>query len=741
MKTPQEAEKQEPKSQKDTASEAIINPVDGTTKSMSQFSPGAATVARITSVKESQLNVQLADNVQGRIDVSEAFKSWEDIKDKKHPLRQFKPKETIPVKVLGIHDARNHRFLPITHRGKGHQVFELTAKNDVSGESDTLTLEKITVGSSWVAFVNNVQDNCVWVNLSPNVRGRIDLMDLSDAVSKLSDIEKHFPIGSALQVRVKNVDVGNNRLDLAATSSTASQPLIWQNLKKGMVLPARITKVTERSIMVQLNENISGPIGLTELSDDYDTVESKLNTYKKNDIIPVCIADVDAPNKKLRLSTRESNVLSSTAQVKDPQINSIQQVKVNDVIRGFVKHVMDKGVFVSLSPNVTAFVRVSDLSDSYIKDWQSAFEVDQKVKGKVLVVDPELNHVQMTLKASMLDKDYVAPLNFSDMKVGQIVTGKVRKVEDFGVFIVVDNSNNVSGLCHRSEIADGQRVEDVRTLYKEGDEVKAKVLKIDQEKRRINFGLKYSYFQEDADDSDDEDMVNGGVELDESSEDEEMEDGGIDLADARSIESGEGSDVEEDEAADEMDVDEEHVLSKSVSGLKTSGFDFSGNELGFEQEKAASDNENDEDDSKKKKRRKPTIQVDRTGDMDRDGPSSVADYERLLLGEPNKSALWIQYMVFQRDLGEVEKARQIAKRALASIMPNEEQEKLNVWTALLHLENGWGSDESVEDAFKEACQRNDTRQMHERLLKIYIDSGKLDVSTPPYLQAKLAIYE
>ena len=55
------------------------------------------------------------------------------------------------------------------------------------------------------------------------------------------------------------------------------------------------------------------------------------------------------------------------------------------------------------------------------------------------------------------------------------------------------------------------------------------------------------------------------------------------------------------------------------------------------------------------------------GDLDANGPQSVADFERLLLGEPDSSLLWLQYMAFQLELGEIEKARSVAERALRTI--------------------------------------------------------------------------
>jgi rRNA biogenesis protein RRP5 len=91
--------------------------------------------------------------------------------------------------------------------------------------------------------------------------------------------------------------------------------------------------------------------------------------------------------------------------------------------------------------------------------------------------------------------------------------------------------------------------------------------------------------------------------------------------------------------------------------------------------------------------------------------------------------MWVRYMVFQRELNEIEKARQIARRALATINPREEKEKMDVWTALLHLENEFAADDAMEATFKEACQHNDSREIHERMIKIYLSAGKIEVRT------------
>lgn len=716
-----EEKKAETKAQT-AAPTTVTNPVDEVSTSITDFTLGKETKARIVSIKDTQLNVLLADNLQGRIDVSEIFDSWEDIKDRKKPLQKFKAKQVLPVRILGLHDARNHRFLPISHRHSRVPVFELTAKTKtpLKSESDVLTLDKVEVDSTWIAYVNNIGDKCLWANLSPNVRGRIDLLDVSDDVSLLQDIPKNFPVGSAIRVKVKSVDASTNRLDLVAASTASTAPITLQSLAVGQILAGKVTKVSERNVTVQLSDSVSGIVTLTELSDDF--TEANPTSHNRNDIVRVCVAAVDLPNKRVYLSMRPSKVLSSALPVEDRQITSIPQLSVNDVVRGFVKAVTEKGVVVNLGPRVDAFVRISDLSDSFIKDWKSAVEIDQLVKGKILQVDATLNHVQMSLKQSHVDKNYVPANSFADLKVGQFVTGKVRKVEDFGVFIDVDNTiPRVSGLCHKSQIADSA-VEDVKKLYDAGDLVKAKVLHIDTEKRRISFGLKASYFKdldgdEDMEDEDDESDGEGVTLEDDASESDDGVD--LDMANVQDMDSDEeGASEDEDMSEDEAPATRKSILG----GLTTSGFDWSGAAALDTADGAVSDNE-DATAPIKKRKRKAAIQVDQTGDLDANGPQSVADFERMLLTSPSDSALWIQYMAFQLGLSEVQRARDIGQRALRTIHLREQDEKQNVWVALLNLEVAYGDPESVEATFKEACKVQDSFSMHEKLAAIYTSSG------------------
>jgi rRNA biogenesis protein RRP5 len=701
--------------------EKAVNSLDETITSIDDLAIGKLTKAKVKSAKETQLNVQIADNIQGRIDVSQVFDKWEDITDPKRPLKRFKPNDIVDVRVLGIHDARNHRFLPISHRSS-HAVLELSAKpSDLNEEtiSEPLSLDKVEVGSQHTAFVNNVESNYLWVNLSPNVRGRISAMEASDDLSKLANLERSFPVGCALQVRVLAVDTDKERVDLSARTPGAASQLPWDKIQQGLVLPAKVTKVNDRQVIVKLSELVAGPVHMADLADDYD--EANPLSHSKNEIVRVAIVEVDKSNKRMRLSMRPSRVLNSSLPVKDREVTKSTKLQVGDIIRGFVKNVSDKGLFVSLGGDVVALVKIRNLSDSYLKDWKEHFQVDQLVKGRIISVAE--GRFEMNLKPSVVDKDYVPLTTIAELKEGQTITGKVRKVEEFGAFIDIAGTMNLSGLCHRSEMAD-RTVKDARTLYNEGDRVKARVLKVDVEKKRINLGLKPSYFKDgEADDMDvDSDDEDAGAVLDgeDESEDEVMSDAG------GAILIG-GSDDEDDEDEDEEDgSDVEMGEAEGLTGLDAGGFDWTANALD------ADDNAGIDVPSKKaKKRREPQGIVDKTAELDINGPQTSSDYERLLLGQPDSSELWIAYMASQMQVNDMASARQVAERAIKTIGIKEETEKLNVWIAYLNLEVAYGTDETVEEVFKRACTYNDDLEIHERLASIYIQSNKHKASSFP----------
>lgn len=159
-----------------------------------------------------------------------------------------------------------------------------------------------------------------------------------------------------------------------------------------------------------------------------------------------------------------------------------------------------------------------------------------------------------------------------------------------------------------------------------------------------------------------------------------------------------------------------------------------------EDSESSSDEESEdeaEDSAKAGKKRKGGHQPvkDLTGEIRTKQPESTAEFERALLASPNSSFLWIQFMSFQLALSEIDKAKDIGRRALTTIAFREEEEKLNVWMALINLENAHGTPESFDKLFKEAAQYNDAKTVYLRTASILQQTEKLDAATEIFKKA------
>lgn len=272
------------------------------------------------------------------------------------------------------------------------------------------------------------------------------------------------------------------------------------------------------------------------------------------------------------------------------------------------------------------------------------------------------------------------------------------------------------------------------------------ILAVDREKRRISFGLKPSYFV-DGDFLDDHvDEVSADAVTSSSNglidqHDPVRNDYRLSIArqgingTAESQDetlSEEGETVIENSAGSEIAATayREDLLPRFSTLKLARGFRWDPSDPSHDDEGTSTSSEDISDNEGQKRRTKRTkkaIEQDMTADMQSRTPQSNSDFERLLLGSPSSSYLWIQYISFQLQLTEIEKARQIGARAIQTISFREEQERQNVWIALLNLENVYGTEETMDKVFREAVRHCDAKTIHLRLASIYEQSGKYEV--------------
>ncbi|KAH7320432.1 hypothetical protein B0J17DRAFT_685683, partial [Rhizoctonia solani] len=628
-------------------------------------------------------------------------------------------------------------------------------------------ISNVQVGSTVSGTVSAVHEENVVLGLEDPKGGRA-LLSISNLANSRGTTVPQLRSSLEQGEQIEGLTVMSVNTDKALVIVSAAKPkekvkakpvtnaLRIDALEEGQVVSGRITQTMGTGIGVRLSSHVVGRLHTTDVADDY--TGPLATPPAEGSVVDVAVVRIDKNLKRVDVSMRKSRLEPSTKhKIVDPEIQTIEDLKVGKKVRGMVKSVVQHGLFVMIGRDLDARIQIKELFDEYVKDWQSCFSAGQVVETRVLAANPETNQIELTMRSGDMNKLLKRTTNLSDFQVGQKVEGRVKSVMDFGIFIEIAGTK-ISGLCHKSEISDNKKANVAEALksFREDDPVKAVILSIDTAARKISFGIKPSYFDDedftmrDASDGEDESGDGEGQSESEDEDDEDEDEG--ENGEQSEEEEGEGGSEDEDMDSDEELADaiaevtlpEETIAvpqttspSKNAPALSLSGgFSWSGqNGEAEEQGPNASEvsDSGDEDGTKKpKKKKKREILKDLTADLHTKVPESTADFERVVLGSPNSSYLWIQYMSFQLQLSEVDKAREIGRRALQTINYREEQEKLNVWIALLNLESQFGTEESLETLFKDAARHNDSKTVHLKMAAIFDESEKTQKAEEQY---------
>jgi small subunit ribosomal protein S1 len=185
--------------------------------------------------------------------------------------------------------------------------------------------------------------------------------------------------------------------------------------------------------------------------------------------------------------SRNNVVLSRRAVLEDERKEQRQQIldRLNpgDVVDGQISNIVDFGAFVDLD-GMDGLIHISELSWSHVNHPSEVLDIGQDVKVKVLDIDRERQRISLGLKQTQSDPWQQVLETYHE---GDEVEGKVTKVVTFGAFVEI--LPGVEGLVHISELAQ-HHVENPREVVSQGDEVKAKIIEVDAERRRLSLSLK-----------------------------------------------------------------------------------------------------------------------------------------------------------------------------------------------------------------------------------------------------------
>ncbi len=307
------------------------------------------------------------------------------------------------------------------------------------------------------------------------VRGKslfVDLAGKSEGVIPIDQFEGEIPQpGSEIEVIVDHFDPreGIQHLRLKGAAIEAN----WDNLRKGVIVEARGTKVVKGGLEVDV-DGIRGfmPISQIDLSRVEDGAEYINQKFK------AIVTEVNAREKNLVLSRRE-HLEQERAELREKTWETLQEGQVRE---GTVRSIKDFGAFVDLG-GVDGLLPIGEMSWSRLQKADDLVKVGDKVQVKVIRIDPVARKLTLGLKQLT-----PSPWDHAEGKYprGLMVNGKVTKLMEFGAFVELEPG--LEGLIHVTELSP-TRVRRIADIVQAGQDVEVRILKVEPEVKRIALSL------------------------------------------------------------------------------------------------------------------------------------------------------------------------------------------------------------------------------------------------------------
>jgi small subunit ribosomal protein S1 len=255
----------------------------------------------------------------------------------------------------------------------------------------------------------------------------------------------------------------------------AKRAELMESLHEGDKVHGFVKNVTEYGAFVDLG-GIDGLLHLTDLS--WGRVKHPSDVLKTDQELDVVILKFDKDKQRISLGLKQL--------IPDPWVGAAEKYPAGGKVKGKVVGLVDYGAFVELEQGIEGLVHVSEMTWNKKPTHPSKLvKVGDEVDVVVLDIKPSDRRVSLGMKQAQADPWMLTAEKYP---VGTIVKGKVRNIAEFGAFVEIEEG--FDGLVHVSDVSWTERIKNPHEVFKKGDEVTAKVLKIDPDNRRISLGIK-----------------------------------------------------------------------------------------------------------------------------------------------------------------------------------------------------------------------------------------------------------
>ncbi|MFO7869852.1 MAG: 30S ribosomal protein S1 [Kiritimatiellia bacterium] len=342
-------------------------------------------------------------------------------------------------------------------------------------------LDSIEEGQRRTGMVKNITDFGAFVDLD-GLDGLLHITDMS--WGRIKHPSEMLSVGQEVETVILDVDREKERVSLGLKQKTANP---WEGIDQefpvGSRLRGKVVNLAPYGAFVELKEGVEGLVHVSEISWTKRIARAS-DVLSAGEEVDVVVLSVDKEAQKIALGIR---------QTEDNPWDTVQErYPVGSKVKGEIRNFTSYGAFVELEDGIDGMIHVSDMSWTRKVGHPSEIgEKGQEIEAVVLEVDSGNRRISLGLKQA--GEDPWDTIN-SRYRIGQLVKGKVTKTTAFGAFVEIEEG--VDGLVHISEISD-ERVEKVKDVLNPGDEVEARVMRLDKEEKRISLSMKAAALPEE----------------------------------------------------------------------------------------------------------------------------------------------------------------------------------------------------------------------------------------------------
>jgi len=342
-------------------------------------------------------------------------------------------------------------------------------------------LDTIKIGSTVKGYVKNLTDFGAFIDLD----GMDGLLHITDMTwGRLGHPSELLKVGQELDVVVLDINREKERVSLGL-KQTQKNP--WDQTESrfpvGSKVKGKVTNLVPYGAFVEIEEGVEGLIHVSELSwTKRITRPSDVLTIGQE--LEAVVLGVNKEEQKISLGIRQLEP--------NPWDEIEHRYPIGKQVKGTTRNMTAYGAFVELEPGIDGMIHVSDMSwTRKINHPSEVLKKGDEIEAVVIDIDKQNQRISLGIK--QLEGDPWKDID-QKYKIGDLVKGKVSKIATFGAFVALEG--DIDGLVHISQISE-DRIEKVKDALKIGQEIEARVIKVDKTERRIGLSIKAATYSEE----------------------------------------------------------------------------------------------------------------------------------------------------------------------------------------------------------------------------------------------------